>query len=104
MHAKLFQLCPTTVCDPLDHSPPGSSVHGILQGVGCHALHQGIFPTQRWNPHLLTSPALADGFFTTSVTWEGKPYELFISGILHLLFLDCDWPQVTETAESETVD
>ena len=24
------QLCPT-VCNPLDYSPPGSSVHGILQ-------------------------------------------------------------------------
>ena len=24
------QLC-LTLCDPMDHSPPGSSVHGILQ-------------------------------------------------------------------------
>jgi len=23
-------LCPT-LCDPIDHSPPGSSVHGVLQ-------------------------------------------------------------------------
>ena len=28
--AKLLQLCPT-LCDPKDCSPPGSSVHGILQ-------------------------------------------------------------------------
>ena len=28
--AKSHQLCPT-LCDPLDHSPPGSSVPGILQ-------------------------------------------------------------------------
>ena len=27
--AKLLQLCPT-LCDPIDGSPPGSSVHGIL--------------------------------------------------------------------------
>ena len=26
----LFQLCPT-LCTPMDHGPPGSSVHGILQ-------------------------------------------------------------------------
>ena len=43
-----------TLCDPMDCSPPGSSVHGILQakhaGVGCHALLQGIFPTQGSNP------------------------------------------------------
>ena len=25
-----FKLCPT-LCDPVEHSPPGSSVHGILQ-------------------------------------------------------------------------
>ena len=30
MHAKLLQSSPT-VCDPMDCSPPGSSVHGILQ-------------------------------------------------------------------------
>ena len=27
---KLFQLCPT-LCNPMDSSPPGSSVHRILQ-------------------------------------------------------------------------
>ena len=48
--AKLLQSCPT-LCDPIDGSPPGSSVHGDSpgknSGVGCHALLQGIFPTQR---------------------------------------------------------
>ena len=29
MHAKSLQLCPT-LCDPMDGSPPGSSVCGIL--------------------------------------------------------------------------
>ena len=28
--AKSFQSCPT-LCDPIDGSPPGSSIHGILQ-------------------------------------------------------------------------
>ena len=28
--AKSLQSCPT-LCDPIDSSPPGSSVHGILQ-------------------------------------------------------------------------
>ena len=44
-----LQSC-LTLSDPMDHSPTGSSVHGILQarilGVGCHALLQEIFPTQ----------------------------------------------------------
>ena len=30
MHAKSLQLCPP-LCNPMDCSPPGSSVHGILQ-------------------------------------------------------------------------
>ena len=49
------QLC-LTLCDPMDCSPPGSSVHGDSPrktiGVGCHALLQGIFPTQGSNPGL----------------------------------------------------
>ena len=28
--AKVLQLC-QTVCDPMDYSLPGSSVHGLLQ-------------------------------------------------------------------------
>ena len=50
------QLC-LTLCDPMDCSPPGSSVHGDSLGkntrVGCYALLQGIFPTQGPNPGLL---------------------------------------------------
>ena len=30
LRAKLLQLC-LTLCDPIDSSPLGSSVHGILQ-------------------------------------------------------------------------
>ena len=48
-------LCPT-LCDPWDCSPPGSSVHGILQArirVGCHFLLPGIFLTQGLNQCLL---------------------------------------------------
>ena len=56
VHTKLPQLCPI-LCDPMDCSPPGSSVHSILQarntGVDCHALLQGIFPTQGLNLRLL---------------------------------------------------
>ena len=56
MHAMSLQLCPTP-CDPIDYSPPGSSIHGDSPskntGVGCHALLQGIFLTQGSNPSLL---------------------------------------------------
>ena len=30
MHAKSLRLC-LTLCEPMDHSLPGSSIHGILQ-------------------------------------------------------------------------
>ena len=54
--AKSLQSCPT-FCDPVDCSPPGSSVHGDSPGkntgVGCHVLLQGIFPAQGLNPGLL---------------------------------------------------
>jgi len=50
------QLCPT-LCDHIDCSLPGSSVHGDspgkYTGVGCHALLHGIFPTQGSNQGLL---------------------------------------------------
>ena len=49
------QSCPT-LCDPMDCSQPSPSVRGDSPGkntrVGCHALHQGIFPTQGSHPGL----------------------------------------------------
>ena len=55
------------------------SVRGILQdtAVGCHALHQGIFPTQGSNL-CLTSPALGGRFFITSATWEAQYNHAFV--------------------------
>ena len=48
--------CPT-LCDPMDCSFPGSSVHCDYPdkntGVSCHFLLQGIFPNQGSNPHFL---------------------------------------------------
>ena len=56
VHAQSLQSC-LTLCDPLDCSPPCSSVQGDSPGkstgVGCHALLQGIFPTQGLNLFLL---------------------------------------------------
>ena len=71
---KLLQSC-STLCDPMDRSPPGSSIHGILQAripERVATLFQGIVPTQGSNPSLM-SPALAGGFFTTSTTWGTSP-------------------------------
>ena len=47
-------------------------------GVGCHVLFQGILPTQRSNP-LLLSLAFAGGFFTTSTTWEAHVMKYYLT-------------------------
>ena len=70
----------STLCDPIDCSPPGSSVHGDSRGkntaVGCHALLQGGLPHPGIETASLTSPALQCRrvffffFFTTGDTRE----------------------------------
>ena len=73
--AKLLQSCPT-LCNRMDCSLPGSSVHGILQARILELpflppgdlLHPGMEPTSS------ASPALAGRFLTTAV--PGKPNEL----------------------------
>ena len=71
-YAKLLQSCPT-ICNLMDGSPPGSSVHRILQvrileWVAILSFrgssHPGVEPAS------LMSPVLAGRFFTTSATWE----------------------------------
>ena len=67
MCAKLFQSCPS-LCNRIDCSPSGSSVHGFLQ---TRILEWVAMPSSRGSspPGIEpVSPALAAGFFTT-----GKP-------------------------------
>ena len=65
----VIQSCPT-LCNPVDCSSPGSSVHGDSPGqntvVGCHALLQGLFPTQVFTPGLMN----CSRFFTIWATRE----------------------------------
>ena len=53
---NLYSLSCLTLCDPMDCSLPGSSVHedslGKNTGVGCHGPFQGIFPIQGSDPGL----------------------------------------------------
>ena len=69
--AKLLMLW-LTLCNPVDCSPPGSSVYRFFQARTLEwvALLRGIFLTQGSNPCFLMPPALASGFFTTRATWE----------------------------------
>ena len=64
-----------TLCDAMDCSPPGSSVHGILQAKILEKVPflspKDLADTGR-EPAFLVSSALAGRFFTTSPT--GKPF------------------------------
>ena len=75
-HAK---LC-LTLCDTIDCSPPGSSLHGHFPGestgVNCHALLQGIFLTHRSNPCLLCLLPWQADFLYHQLHLAGETYTL----------------------------
>ena len=77
-HAQSLQVC-STLCDPTDCTPPGSSVHGSSRqecrsGVTRPPL--GDLPDQGSEAVCLTSPALAAGLFATIAIWEvPNPYD-----------------------------
>ena len=84
--AKSLQSCPTP-CDPIDRSPPGSPVPGILQGkntgVGCHFLLQCmkvksesevaqscLTPSDPWTAAHQAPPSMG---FSRQEYWSGVP-------------------------------
>ena len=69
-----------TLCDPVDSSPPGFSVHGISEARILESLPfppPGDLPDPGIEPACLVSPALLGGFFATSTTWEGQLNRFF---------------------------
>ena len=67
--AQSLQSCPTQ-CDPMDHSPPDSSVHGILQA---RILEWAAIPFSRgssWPRDRTQAFHIASRFFTSWATWE----------------------------------
>ena len=83
------QSCPT-LCDAMDCSPPGSYVHGDSPGkntgVGCHALLQGIFPTQGSNPGLLHC-----GQILYHLSLQGNPR--ILQWLAYLFSTGASWPR-----------
>ena len=90
VHSKSLQSR-LTLCDPIDHSPPGSSVHGDSPGkntgVVCHALLQGISLTQGSNSHLVHLLYWQEGSLPLvppeKPTWKTQ---LYISILFQILF------------------
>ena len=67
----IAQVCPT-LCEPTDCSPPGSSVHGVLQArilEWVPSLLQGIFLTQGWKPTLLHCRQILYGLSHPGELW-----------------------------------
>ena len=86
--AKSLQSC-SALCDPMDCSLPGSSVHGILQA---RILEWAAMPSSRrssWHRDRTPGSCIAGGFFTTEL--QGGP-QILISIIFFFLiyktFLD----------------
>ena len=82
MHAKSLQLCPT-LCDPMDCSPPDSSVHGICQARRLEwavpSSRGSSWPGDRTGVSYISfTVRRVLWFFTTSATWEAQQH---ISGI-----------------------
>ena len=70
----MFMFKVTHLCDPVDCSPPGSSIHGIPQAriLDWVAIsYSRNLPDPGIKPASLTSPSLAGTLFTPSTT--GKP-------------------------------
>ena len=75
MHAKLIQLC-LPLSNPMDCSPPGSSVHGILQA---RILEWAAMPSSRGSSQPRVeprSPALQADSLPTEL--QGKPHFVLI--------------------------
>ena len=107
VHAKSLRLCPA-LCDHMDCSPPGSSVHGVLQVKILEWVavpsSKGVFLT--W-PRDRIFYVFCTGrlvfFFTTSDTWEAptKPQWSRNCNYLHLYWgnggrerLTCGWARI----------
>ena len=95
--ARLVTQSCLTLCDAMDCSPPGSSVHGIpqariLEWVAISYCRD--FPNPGIKPTSLTSPALAGRFFTTEQT--RKPLWIYDT-VNHLITSLWPWPHLAET-------
>ena len=65
------QLCPD-LCDPMDCSPPGSSVHGILQARILEWVAISFFCRSFWPRDWARVSSIAGGFFTIWASREAQ--------------------------------
>ena len=85
-HVQLFVT-------PMDYSPPGSSIHGILQEriLECVVISfsRGDLPDLWIEPTSLFCSALGGGFFTSSATWEAQGRLMDLVNFLNTKLFSC---------------
>ena len=69
-------------CDPMDCSPPGSSVLGIFQAGILEWAAISSFRGSSWS----TSHTLPGGFFTASATCEAQLYDYYMKKVCKWVF------------------
>ena len=85
-YCLVTKLC-RTFCNPMDYSPPSSSVQGISRQEYCGGLSFPSSPEDLPNPGIEpASPAWAGGFFTTEP--PGKLRALFRLRLLSFILLE----------------
>ena len=90
MHVQSLQLCPA-LCDPMDCSPQGPSVHGILQArimAWIAMLSSRGLSQPRDRTSISSVSCIAGGFFTTEPPGKPQLYAcLFTSAEGQILYL-----------------
>ena len=80
-HVLVTQLC-LTLCNPMDCSPPGSSVHGILQARILEWVAIRFFRGSSWPRDRTQVSHIAGRYFIIWATWEAH-------GFVFTLFYFC---------------
>ena len=76
-------------CEPMDCSPPGSSVHGILQGTTLEWVAVPFSRGSSWPRDWTPVSCLVGGFFTPEP--PGKPTEIVSHEWSHTWVQQCDF-------------
>ena len=86
MKVLVAQLC-LTLCNPMDYSPPGSSVHGILQARTLEWVAIPFLRGSSWLRSWTWISHIAGRFFIIWATREAPKRPLGILCVLNVLFL-----------------
>ena len=88
--AKLLQSCPT-LCDPIDGSPPGSPVPGILQARTLEWVAISFSNAWKWSRSVVSDPQRPHGLQPSRLhcplDFPGKSTGVGCHRFLHLLVL-----------------